>query len=193
MQVDNVCIYGLNESIVASGYPMRTDLPKKMELPDQHRRDVAHKLGSVPVGTAHDNYLNGIVIQFDLTCSVKMWQQLQRYHFIDFVSSSSTVHRLAKMDLSKGAYNEYVDMNVIHHMETLQSIYQTNPTEENFMRLLYNNPVGMNLTARMTTNSRQLKTIYNQRKNHRLKEWRDFCDWIKSLPEEVVPWLERKE
>jgi hypothetical protein len=44
------------------------------------------------------------------------------------------------------------------------------------------NPCGFKLTAGMTTNYRQLKTIYNQRKNHRLPEWRDFCTWITLLP-----------
>jgi hypothetical protein len=34
----------------------------------------------------------------------------------------------------------------------------------------------------MTTNYRQLKTIYHQRKNHRLPEWLDFCDWVRGLP-----------
>ena len=40
----------------------------------------------------------------------------------------------------------------------------------------------MLLTQGIVTNYLQLKTIYNQRKNHRLPEWRLFCDWIKTLP-----------
>ena len=34
----------------------------------------------------------------------------------------------------------------------------------------------------MTTNYRQLKTIYCQRRTHRLPEWRVFCEWIETLP-----------
>ena len=34
----------------------------------------------------------------------------------------------------------------------------------------------------MTTNYRQLKTIYRQRKNHALPEWKAFCKWIETLP-----------
>lgn len=34
----------------------------------------------------------------------------------------------------------------------------------------------------MTTNYRQLKTIYFQRKDHKLDEWHKFCDWCESLP-----------
>ena len=51
-----------------------------------------------------------------------------------------------------------------------------------YLEILYNNPAGFRLTAGMTTNYRQLKTIYAQRKNHRLPEWREFCKWIQTLP-----------
>ena len=53
---------------------------------------------------------------------------------------------------------------------------------EKYLEVLYSNPAGFQLTAGMTTNYRQLKTIYAQRKNHRLPEWREFCEWIKTLP-----------
>ena len=60
--------------------------------------------------------------------------------------------------------------------------YNNNPTSEKYLEILYSNPCGFKLTARMTTNYRQLKTIYSQRKSHRLPEWRDFCKWIETLP-----------
>jgi hypothetical protein len=43
-------------------------------------------------------------------------------------------------------------------------------------------PCGFVLGASMTTNYRQLKTIYQQRKNHKLREWHDFCAWCETLP-----------
>ena len=51
-----------------------------------------------------------------------------------------------------------------------------------YLRILYSNPCGMFLTARMTTNYQQLKTIYQQRRYHRLPEWQWFCDWCETLP-----------
>ena len=54
--------------------------------------------------------------------------------------------------------------------------------DDAFYRLIYNIPSGFEYTAGMVTNYRQLKTIYTQRKNHRLQEWRDFCKWIETLP-----------
>jgi hypothetical protein len=51
-----------------------------------------------------------------------------------------------------------------------------------YLEILYSNPCGMYLTARMTTNYQQLKTIYQQRRHHRLPEWQEFCDWCETLP-----------
>ena len=56
------------------------------------------------------------------------------------------------------------------------------PTPEAFLRLVYSLPAGLEMSARMTTNYRQLKTIYNQRRDHRLPEWRVFCKWLEELP-----------
>lgn len=68
-------------------------------------------------------------------------------------------------------------------MEELKEKYNTTKDKEDYLRLLYSNPAGFELTARLSTNYRQLKTVYTQRYNHRLPEWREFCDYIeKNLP-----------
>ena len=51
-----------------------------------------------------------------------------------------------------------------------------------YLEVLYNIPSGFELTARITTNYRCLLNIYNQRFNHRLPEWREFCDELLNLP-----------
>ena len=62
--------------------------------------------------------------------------------------------------------------------------YNINPDEikEARLEMLYNIPSGFELTAAMTTNYRQLKTIYQQRRNHLLPDWKCMCDWIETLP-----------
>ena len=179
MKIENVQIYGLNESIIASGYPMITKT--KMHEPIESDIKRMTKLSNTPTGSAHDQALTGIIVQFDLTFSNKAWVELQRYHFIDFVSSQSTMHRISKFDLSN-QYNEYVDIRIINIMQELKNKYNRTQDKEDYLRLLYSNPAGFQLTARMTTNYRQLKTMYNQRKNHKLPEWREFCKWIETLP-----------
>ena len=174
-------IYGLHDSFVASKYPMSVDV----ESLNGDYTGTIERLGRSGKGEGHDNFLCGIVVQFDLTFTVKAWTEAERYHFLDIVSSQSTMHRIAKFDLDK-AYIGYVDKRIIDIMK--EKVAEYNAMEageekaEKYLEILYSNPCGMKLTARMTTNYRQLKTIYAQRKTHRLPEWRAFCEWIEKLP-----------
>lgn len=177
MKVDNVKVYGFHESVTASKYPKAVDVAECTA----DMTDTVRKLGNADIGSGHDNFLNGIVVQFDLTFSIKAWGEAERYHFLDFVSSQSTMHKIAHLDPHKQC-NEFVDEDAIKLLERKIDAYNENPTPENYLRVLYNVPVGFELTARMTTNYRQLKTIYHQRRAHRLPEWRKFCGWVESLP-----------
>jgi hypothetical protein len=175
--VKHAMLYGINESIRASRFPMAVDTEECAYFAS----DTTHKLATAEIGSGHDNFMNGILVQFDLTLPVKVWTELQRYHFIDFVSSQSTMHRIAKFDLDS-AYCDYTDVRIIGIMKELVQNYNDDPTAEKYLRVLYSNPCGFKLTARMTTNYRQLKTIWKQRHNHRLPEWKIFCKWIECLP-----------
>ena len=181
MQIDdiisNVQVYGLEESIKRSKYPMSTDTSTCTTEPTK----TTYSLGRASVGSGHDNWLNGVIVQFDLTFTNKAWVEAERYHFLDFVSSQSTMHRITKFNLDK-AYIEYTDPRIIEIMQQLVDQYNADPTPDNYLKVLYSNPAGFKITAGMTTNYRQLKTIYYQRKNHRLPEWKMFTEWIESLP-----------
>ena len=185
--IDNVKIYGLSESIKASKYPMSVD---NSNLTDEITPTVV-KLFNAKQGSGHDNALKGIVVQFDLTMTSKISVELERYHFIDFVSSQSTMHRITKFDLDK-SYIKYVDKRVVDIMK--EKVYEYNDLlehgfkvsedlmKERYLEILYTNPCGFQLTARMTTNYQQLKTMYFQRRSHLLPEWTEFCDWCETLP-----------
>lgn len=175
--ISNVRVYGLEASIKRSKYPMSIDT----STCTSEVTKTIFNLAQSPVGSGHDNWLNGIIVQFDLTFTNKAWVEAERYHFLDFVSSQSTMHRITKFDLDK-AYIEYTDPRMIEIMQQLVAQYNADPTPNNYLKVLYSNPAGFKLTAGMTTNYRQLKTIYYQRKNHRLPEWRVFTEWIETLP-----------
>lgn len=181
MKIENAKVYGLENAIRCSKFPMSVDPMTCTE----EATTTTNSLATCKIGTGHDNFLNGIIVQFDLTFSNKAWVELQRYHFVDFISSQSTMHRITKFNLDE-AYNQYVDKRIIAIMKELVDEYNSKQhnerTEEDYLRILYSNPSGFELTAGMTTNYRQLKTIYHQRKDHRLPEWREFCNWIRKLP-----------
>lgn len=199
MVVSNVKVYDLEESIIASGYPMRTTAEMRLVEEKDIKRCINLSNACNTGNGAHGQFLTGIRVAFDLTCSNKMWVEAERYRFLEFVSSQSTMHRITKFDLSN-QYNEYVDPRVINIMKEKVDKYNqlvdnaansddeldkrifSNMAKEQYLEILYTNPAGFELTARLTTNYRCLKNIYIQRKDHRIPEWREFCAWIESLP-----------
>ena len=179
--VKNVNVYGVEQSFRASKFPMAVEV----DTLNGDYTPTIERLATTENGEGHDNFLCGMVVQFDLTFTVKAWTEAERYHFFDIVSSQSTMHRITRFDLDK-AYIEYVDERMVAIMKEKVADYNaTTDSEERtrkYLEILYSNPCGMKLTARMTTNYRQLKTIYSQRKSHRLPEWKAFCRWIETLP-----------
>ena len=192
MKVENVRVDGLAESIIASGYAMRTQTNSEMHLLEPTEKEIERCKKLVVAGDkegGHDQFLSGILVSFDLTFSNKAWVEAERYRFLTFVTSQSTMHRITKFDLEE-QYNEYVDARVIEIMKEKVDEYnkmkETNVSNDiltqKYLEILYTNPAGFELTARLTTNYRCLRNIYRQRKNHRLPEWREFCKWIELLP-----------
>jgi len=65
-------------------------------------------------------------------------------------------------------------------MEERIGIWMTK--HEVFMKIISNCPMGLEQIMSVSTNYLQLKTIYNQRRHHKLDDWQVFCDWIETLP-----------
>lgn len=200
MKIENLKVYDLENSMIASGYPMRTDLHDNIIDGKVIKRCLNLTKASNGNG-AHGQWLTGVRVAFDLTCTNKMWVEAERYRFLEFVSSQSTMHRITKFDLDK-QYNKYVDARVVDIMKEKVTLYNDicdscekfSPEDaearkimeevkkEKYLEILYTNPAGFELTARMTTNYRCLLNIYIQRYNHRLPEWREFCQELLNLP-----------
>lgn len=192
--LSNVKVYDLEESIIASGYPMRTAAEMRgVELFDIKRAMNLTKASKE--NHAHGQFLTGIRVNFDLRFSNKAWVEAERYRFLEFVSSQSTMHRISKFDL-RSQYNSWVDSRIIEIVEAKVDRYnrlvenRPEPTlpeyeqeiKDAYLEILFNNPAGFELTARMTTNYRCILNIINQRWNHRLPEWRQACREFLELP-----------
>ena len=189
MQFINLAVYGLEESIIKSGYPMQTGTPSVLAprvIRSSDDRNRSLKLAKTPSGSGHNNFLKGIIVQFDLQYPEYFSPQLQRYHWIDIVSSQSKMHRLTSKVLSKEDFTIGVFASTIQDLNGFITIHQTLPDcaekKEVFQRIMTNLPSGYLKWMGISTNYLQLKTIYNQRKNHKLIEWREFCEFIETLP-----------
>ena len=182
LSVKNIKVYDLEESVIACRNAMRTEPAEYTKEEFEKSLERAIKLANSPSGSGHQTFLSGIRVSFDLIYPNYISPELQRYHWIDIVCSSSKMHRLAKMDMDN-CFNKYVTQESREQMKELVELYNNAPTYENVMLLVSNCPQGIELFMRVSTNYLQLKTIVRQRANHQLKEdWGNFIDFARTLP-----------
>lgn len=196
--ITNYNVYDLAETLIASGYAMIEDYNEdtiltgvqevlselnEEQLTEENRHyKRALKLTKAPLNSGHVSFAKGIIVNMDVTFTNKAWIEFQRYHFADIITGMSTMHRISKFDLQE-AFNEYTDELIIHRLKELQEQYNTSQSKEDYLKLLYSTPAGLKMTGRVTTNYLQLMNMWSQRHNHRLPEWRQFCEeLIEKLP-----------
>lgn len=202
VEIRNVHIYDLIESVIASGNAMRLEPAKYSE--EEFQKGLKRMVRLVHASSAtdvhcHDNALTGIRVSFDIKYPQYWSMEFQRYHFADIVTSSSKMHRLLKMNIDD-ACNKYVTPETINNLKqyifkynSITEYYKENAVSdvsnkekeiyEAWMTVLSNTPLGLELFMRVSTNYKQLQTIYHQRKNHKLKEdWGAVIKMIEGLP-----------
>lgn len=135
------------------------------------------RLGGCKSGSGHDCFMKGITVSCVITAPQYWWKQAQRYHFFEIISSQSTMYNISEMQNS-------LDNNVLPQaVEALKiALEKYNKGEFTMSALAANIPSGLYLTAGITTNYLQIKSMYYQRKGHKLNEWNIFCEWAKTLP-----------
>lgn len=150
--------------------------------------ELAKKL--IKAGSEHRKFLRMIHVQTEVRAPRYFWTQLDKYKFVE-ANSSSTMHLITKRELTRDDFSfsnsDYV-YNCLILSELNKNIRHYNDPEwkehkdEIFMNIKEILPDSYLQRRMIDFNYETALTIYHQRKNHRLPEWKDFCDWIENLP-----------
>lgn len=190
LEITNWNVFDLKESVIACRNAMRITPAEYTEEEFNKSLPRAIALAKCGGGSGHSSWRIGVRVSFDIKYPNYISPELQRYHFLDIVTSSSKMHRLVNMDMD-ACFNKYVTKKSKDQMKELIKEYNeakdSNKSKEvvyrAFMRVISNCPQGIELFMRCTTNYEQLATIYKQRKHHKLKEdYGAFCKFIEELP-----------
>ena len=182
LQIENWKVYDLKESVIACRNAMRITPAQITDEEFNASMPRAIILANSPSGSGHQTFLSGIRVSFDIKYPNYISSELQRYHWIDIVSSSSKMHRLSSMDMDT-CFNKYVTDESKEQMKRLVKKFNDTKSYEDFVVMLSKCPQGIELFMRVSTNYLQLRTLYRQRKTHKLKEdWGEVCEFIKKLP-----------
>lgn len=183
LKIFNDNVFGIREALIRAGYPMKDVVSQDMSIDPRGIDDMirlGNTLGHTPHAHGDDKFLRQIFVSFDVLASRYWFQQFSTYHFTT-MNSQSTMHKGKAMPYDRMA-DPHVDPRILDIFKEKVAAYSADPSEENMLNMKANMPEGIAVTAGVTTNYAQLKTMFYQRSTHRLPEWREFCKWIATLP-----------
>lgn len=169
--------------------------------------ELMHRLCAA--GTDHRKFMRMLTVSCDITAPLYWWKEFDTYKVGTVANSCSTMHKIhAKEftiddfshehlieesdDFEVGVWWGTDGVNRIEPKDILETIIESlNACREAYVKtkdkkywwqMIQLLPSSYNQKRTVMMNYEVLTNIYNSRKNHKLDEWHDFCDWIKTLP-----------
>ena len=157
-------------------------------------------------GTDHRKFMRMIVVYADITAPLYWWKELDTYKVGTVANSCSTMHTIHKkeFDISDFSIEHLIEAekpiserssdcieppNAVWLMcRTLQTLnqyrdlYLQTKDKTYWWQIIQLLPTSYNQKRTVMLNYEVLANIYKSRKDHKLDEWHEFCDWIKELP-----------
>ena len=107
LEFSNIQVYNLKESVIACRYAMKTKMPELTDKEFEEALPRAISLSKAGGGSGHTSFRKGILVSFDMKYTQYITKQFQRYHWFEYVTSSSLMHRITKMNFDE-CCNKYV-------------------------------------------------------------------------------------
>lgn len=144
-------------------------------------------------GTDHRKFMRMMPVMVRVTAGHTWWAEFDTYKVGTVRNSCSKMHKIhvAKFDVSDFDHEGVSEVGgcAVKAFETtrttlmwLANMFNTTKDKKYWRAIIELLPMGFHLTANLELNYEVLHNIYHARKNHKLDEWRDFCEWIESLP-----------
>lgn len=163
----------------------------------------------VKAGTDHRKYLRMITVWADIDAPLYWWKEFDTYKVGTVANSCSTMHKIQakKFTLDDFSYEHLIeeaeDFEVgvwwgtdadnriepkdlleltIDGLNKYRNAYLETKDKKYWWQMIQLLPSSYNQKRTVMLNYEVLANIYKSRKDHKLDEWRTFCDWIKTVP-----------
>ena len=150
--------------------------------------DLAKRLRQA--GSDHRKFIRQIFVSVDITAPLYWWKEYDTYKVATVANSTSTMHKIHSKPFSLDdfshdhmtAYALSVMEMVVNELEKIRLRYMETKSKDDWYDMIQLLPSSYNQMRTCTFNYETLVNIYHARKNHKLAEWHEFCDWIRTLP-----------
>lgn len=204
IKLENIDVYGWEAAIRGARNPMnswdKSDTIFHSEYAPAIGENDEKLLRSLAnAGPDHGKFLRMITVSVDITAPLYWWKEFDTYKVGTVANSCSTMHKIhaKEFTLDDFSHEHLMAKNLggdIHSgcLSTLKKVInvlnsmrtQFLITKDKFFwwQLIQLLPSSYNQRRTVLLNYQVLKSMYHARKNHKLDEWRIFCDFIKNLP-----------
>jgi hypothetical protein len=154
------------------------------------KNDLALMQKLVKSGSEHRKFMRQIFVCADFTAPLYWWKEMSQYRIGCTTDSCSTMHTIHKKEFELDDFSHEhlfessisVLDKVIDELNEWRAFYLESKNKKEWWQLIQLLPSSYNQKRTWTGSYENLFSMYHQRKNHRLDEWREFCDWILTLP-----------
>lgn len=146
----------------------------------------------IGAGPEHMKFMRQIFVCVDITAPLYWWKEFDTYKVGTAANSTSTMHKLTSAPITKEMFEFDKDWDLTFNMakasivdmcETLRQKYVQTNDKRYWRDLVQILPEAWLQTRTVTMSYANLRTMYFQRRNHKLTEWsEDFCNWVETLP-----------
>lgn len=141
-------------------------------------------------GAPHRKFLRQIFVSVDITAPLYWWKEFDTYKVGTTANSCSTMHKIHAKEfeladfstehltkLSIAALNHLIDV-----MNLEREHYVACKDKDCWWQMIQLLPTSYNQKRTVTMTYENLLSMLEYRRGHKLDEWRQFCDWILTLP-----------
>ena len=155
-------------------------------------------------GHSHSKYRRMINVSCDINAPLYWWKEYDTYTVGPVANSTSTMHKIhakeftledfscehlfadygdPSMNLNYGGkYPKAALLDLIHILNSFRYWFIETKDKRYWWQMIQLLPTSYNQLRTVQFNYEVLANMYHDRKNHKLDEWRDFCEWVESLP-----------
>lgn len=144
----------------------------------------------VKAGTDHSKFMRMIGVSLDITAPLYWWKEFDTYKVGTVANSCSTMHKIHSKPIELSDFSVDDDVigltdcftRIVADCEFLRQKYLETKDKRYWRGLIQLLPSSYRQRRTVTLNYAVLANMYRSRKTHKLTEWLDFCEWIRSLP-----------
>ncbi len=150
-------------------------------------------------GSVHGKFRRMITVYMDIVTPLYWWKEFDTYKVGTVANSCSTMHKIHAKEFTLEDFscehllwsdNNMSDEdipvkvmeNLIYVLNHYRSVFLDTKDKTHWWQMIQLLPSSYNQKRTVMLNYEVLSNIYQYRREHKLDEWREFCQWIEQLP-----------